>query len=61
MSDLTLTDEERAAGWTEETLAAYVKEREEAQHGVVTFNPEFREAPRPRWANNRYDVMRFGR
>lgn len=51
---LELTDEERANGWTEETLTAYLNERERAQAGVVMFDPDYRQPQRPRWANNRY-------
>lgn len=61
MADLEPTDEERQAGWTTETLTAYVKEREQAQAGIVMFNPDHRQPARPRWANNKYDPLRFGR
>ncbi len=61
MLEVELTDDERKNGWTEETLAAYVAERERAQHGKVIFDPEFRRPPKPKWANNTYSVMRFGR
>ena len=61
MPEIQITDEERANGWTEETLAAYVAERERAQAGVVMFDPEHRQPPRARWANNSYDPMKFGR
>lgn len=56
---LELTDEEKANGWTEETLAAYLEERERAQAGVIMFDPEHRKSPRPRWANNRYRPIRW--
>ncbi len=59
MPDIELTDEERKNGWTVEKLAAYVKEREQAQAGVVMFNPDHRKPRRPRWANNRYNPMRW--
>ena len=61
MADIELTDEEAKNGWTEEALAAYVAERERAQAGVVMFDPEYRQPQRPKWANNRYDPMKFGR
>ena len=61
MPEIELTDDERANGWDEKSLAAYVKEREQAQAGVVMFDPEHRAMPKPRWANNGYDPMRFGR
>ena len=52
--DIELTDEERKNGWTAETLAAYVAERERAQAGVVMFDPEYRKPQRRKWANNLY-------
>ncbi len=57
MGDIEITDDERRNGWTEETLAAYVAEREQAQAESVLNRP----LARPKWANNRYDVMGFGR
>ena len=59
MPNIELTDEERRNGWTAETLAAYIAERERAQAGVVLFDPEYRSMPRPKWANNHYSVMRW--
>ena len=61
MPKIELTDEERRNGWTEESLRAYVAERERAQAGVVMFDPEHRKPQRPKWANNRYDPLKFGR
>ena len=61
MPDIELTDEERRNGWTPETLTAYLAERERAQAGVVMFDPEYRKPPRPKWANNSYNPMKFGR
>lgn len=58
---LELTDEERANGWDEQSLAAYIKQREKAQAGIVMFNPDYRRQPKPRWANSLYDPMKFGR
>ena len=54
MPDIELTDEELKNGWTEQTLAAYVADREQAQAGVVMFNPDYRKPRRPRFANNKY-------
>ena len=59
MPDLELTDEEKANGWTEATLAAYLAEREKAQAGVVMFDPEYRKPQRPKWANNLYRPLRW--
>ena len=59
MPDLELTDEEKANGWTEDTLAAYLAEREKAQAGVVMFDPEYRKPQRPKWANNRYNPLHW--
>ena len=59
MPDIELTDEERANGWTEETLAADIAEREKAQAGVVMFDPEYRKPQRPKWANNRYNPLHW--
>ena len=61
MADIALTDEERANGWTEETLREYVDERHEAQLGVITFDPEFRPRQRARWANGKYNPLRWRR
>ena len=58
-SYIELTDEERANGWTEKTLAAYFEEREKAQAGVVLFNPDYRKPQRAKWANNKYSPMRW--
>lgn len=52
-----LTDDERANGWTEETLATYLKERDKAQTQTVLY----RAPEKPRWANSHYDPMKFGR
>ena len=52
-----LTEAEIAGGWTGETLAAYIAERELAQIEVI-----FRPRPhRPRFANNRYNPLRWSR
>ena len=50
-----LTEEERKNGWTEKALEAYLAEREKAQAEVVLN----RLPARPRWANNRYDPLRW--
>ena len=52
-----LTDAEIAGGWTGETLAAYIAEREQAQIETI-FNPR---PKRPRFANNRYSPLRWSR
>ena len=59
MADIEITPEELKNGWTEQTLAVYVAEREQAQAGVVMFNPEYRKPQRRKWANNRYNPMRW--
>lgn len=56
-----LTDAQRKAGWTEENLAAYERERDAAQSGVIYFDPEYRRAPRPKWANSSYRIFDWGR
>ena len=53
------TDEERKGGWTKETLAVYLAEREQAQAGVIMFHPDHRRRARPRWANNSYSPLRW--
>ena len=55
MVDIELTEEERRNGWTEETLQAYVAEREKAQATAVLD----RQPSRPRWANSLYSPMRW--
>lgn len=59
MPQIELTPEELANGWTEETLASYIKEREQAQAGIVMFHPDHRPAARPKWANNKYNPLRW--
>ncbi len=54
-----LTDAEEANGWTAETLAAYQAERHAAAMAVVAASMEGRLRPRPRWANSRYDPLRW--
>ena len=54
-----VTEEERKNGWTEKTLEAYLAEREKAQAGIVMFNPDYRPPAKPRWANNKYDPLRW--
>ena len=59
MRDIELTDEERANGWDEKTLNAYIAEREKAQAGIIMFNPEYRRPQKPKWANTSYNPMRW--
>ena len=54
-----LTDAEEANGWTAETLAAYQAERHAVAMAVVAASMEGRLRPRPRWANSRYDPLRW--
>ena len=56
------TAEEAANGWTAEALTAYMAERAAGQSLAADAGSLQRRAgARPRWANNRYDVMGFGR
>ncbi|KKK73779.1 hypothetical protein LCGC14_2890400 [marine sediment metagenome] len=59
MPDIELTDEEAKNGWDAKSLAAYVKEREQAQAGVVMFNPDYRKPQRRKWANNIYSPLKW--
>lgn len=59
MSDIELTDEERANGWSKKALETYVEDRERAQAGVVMFNPDYRKPVRPKWANSLYSPLRW--
>ncbi len=54
-----LTDADELNGWTAETMAAYQAEREAAAMAVVAASMEGRLRPRPRWANSRYDPLRW--
>ncbi len=54
-----LTDADERGGWTAETLAAYHAERHAAAMAVVAASMEGRLRPRPRWANSRYDPLRW--
>ena len=56
---VSLTPEEKENGWTEEKLEKYMLDREKAQAGVILFNPDFRKPQRPRFANNRYNPLRW--
>ena len=56
---LELTDEERANGWTEKSLQKYLDEREKAQSGVIMFHPDHRKPARLRFANNRYNPLKW--
>lgn len=56
------TAEEAANGWTAEALTAYIAERAAGQS--LAADPgslQRRAGARPRWANNGYNPMRFGR
>ncbi len=59
MAEIELTDADRANGWTEESLAAYIAEREKAQSGVIFFDPDFREQALPTVQNYRYNPFRW--
>ena len=52
---IDLTDEERKNGWTEKSLQKYLDEREKAQTAAILDRP----APRPRFANNKYNPLRW--
>jgi hypothetical protein len=54
---LELTEEEKANGWTSETLEKYLKDREKAQSGIILFDT--RQKARPRFANNLYRPLRW--
>ena len=59
MANVEPTDAERANGWTEETLTAYIADRERAQAGIIMFDPDYRQPQRPRWANNAYSPLKW--
>ena len=52
------TDEERANGWTAKTLTSYIRNRQQAQEGVVSFDPTHRPPKRPTVANSKYNPHR---
>lgn len=54
---VTLTDAERRNGWDEESLAAYLEEREKAQADVALRRPPAKSAA----ANGRYNPLRWRR
>ena len=54
-----LTDADAKNGWTPEAAAEYHAEREAAAMAVVAASMEGRLRPRPRWANSRYDPLRW--
>lgn len=51
-----ITEEEKRNGWTEESLKAYLAEREKASGARI--DPESRKA-KPMACNSKYDVMRW--
>lgn len=54
------TEDEARNGWDAESLTAYVKEeRERAQSDMISSRIFNRKPPRPRWANSRYDPLRW--
>ena len=54
-----LTDADAKNGWTPEAVAEYHAERHAAAMAVVAASMEGRLRPRPRWANSRYDPLRW--
>lgn len=55
------SEEEAANGWTAETLTEYLAERAAGQSlAIDPHSLHSRAAKRPRFANNRYNPMRFG-
>ncbi len=54
-----LTGEELKNGWTPEALAAYQAESDARAMAIVAASMEGRLRPRPRWANSRYDPLRW--
>lgn len=52
------TGEELANGWTAETLTAYVRERQQVQESIVSFDAACRPPKRPSVANSKYDPYR---
>ncbi len=54
-----LTDVEEKNGWTAETLAKYRAESDARAMAFVAASMEGRLRPRPRWANSRYDPLRW--
>lgn len=53
------SEEEKRNGWTAESLTAYLRERGNAQFGMVTFDPEYRSPRRPRQTNGDYNPHRW--
>ncbi len=53
------TDADIANGWTPETLAAYRAESDAYAMAIVTASMEGRLRARPRWANSKYDPLRW--
>jgi len=54
------TEDEAANGWTAETLTEYLAERAAGQSLMIDPRSlHSRAAKRPKWANNRYNPMRW--
>ena len=53
------TPDEIKNGWTKETLALYIAERESAQAGKYSFDPMFRPPVKPMVANSKYNPLRW--
>ena len=54
-----LRDEDELNGWTAETLAEYLAEREARAMAVVAASMEGRLRPRPKWANSKYSPLHW--
>ncbi len=54
-----LTSVEEANGWTPEGLAKYRADADARAMAFVAASMEGRLRPRPRWANSRYDPLRW--
>jgi hypothetical protein len=53
------TPEEAANGWTRESLALYLAERERAAAGVIAFDPAVRQRRKATVQNSSYRRMRW--
>lgn len=53
------TEAEAANGWDAEALAAYQAERDARAMATVAASMEGRLRPRPKWANSKYDPLRW--
>jgi hypothetical protein len=59
MKRIEPTDEEKRNGWTADELTAYIEDRERAQAGVVSMDPDYRPVAKPYIANSRYRPNRW--